>query len=61
MRKEKSSVKLYLQRKIPRNILVVGRVGCGKTTFVRNIGKNKLFGNIKEVCWISVIELSTDR
>ena len=35
--------------KFEGNILVVGRTGCGKTTFVQNIGKNKMFGEIKEV------------
>ena len=29
--------------KFEGNILVVGRTGCGKTTFVQNFGKNKLF------------------
>ena len=27
------------------NILIVGRTGCGKTTFIQNLGKNKMFGN----------------
>ena len=26
------------------NILIVGRTGCGKTTFIQNLGKNKMFG-----------------
>lgn len=43
------------------NILAVGRRGCGKTTFIQNLGKNKLFGDIKEVYWISKIELSSYR
>ena len=29
--------------KFEGNILVIGRTGCGKTTFVQNFGKNKLF------------------
>ena len=29
------------------------RTGCGKTTFVQSLGKNKLFGDIKEVQWVS--------
>ena len=29
--------------KFEGNILVVGRTRCGKTTFVQNFGKNKLF------------------
>ena len=39
------------------NILVVGRTECGKTTFVQNLGKSKLFGEIKEVIWLSKISL----
>ena len=27
------------------NILVVGRTGCGKTTFIQKLGKNRLFGS----------------
>ena len=47
--------------KFEGNILRVGRTGCGKTTFVQNLGSNKLFGDIKEVYWILRIELSTER
>ena len=44
------------------NILIVGRTGCGKTTFIQNLGKNKLFRkNIKEVFWVSKIILSKER
>ena len=43
------------------NILVVGRTGCGKTTFVQNLAKNKMFGNLKEVIWDSKILLSKER
>lgn len=43
------------------NVLIVGRTGCGKTSFVQNLDKNQLFGDIKEVFWISKLELSTDR
>ena len=46
--------------KFEGNILIVGRTGCGKTTFVQDLGQNKLFGDIKEVCWISKTELSKD-
>ena len=31
--------------KFNENILVVGRTGCGKTTFIQKLGKNKLFGS----------------
>ena len=44
-----------------RNILIVGRTECGKTTFFQNLAKNRLFGDIKEVFWISKIEVSRDR
>ena len=40
---------------------MIGRTGCGKTTFVQTLRKNKLFGDIKEVYWISKTELSADR
>ena len=39
--------------KFEGNILVVGRTSCGKTIFVQNLGKNKMFGEIKEVIWLS--------
>ena len=35
--------------KFEGNIFMVGRTGCGKTTFVHNLGNDKLFGDIKEV------------
>ena len=46
--------------KFEGNILVVGRTGCGKTTFVQNLGKNKMFREIKDVTWLSKIPLSTE-
>ena len=39
----------------------MGRTGCGKTTYVQNLGKNQMFGDIKEGLWISKISLSTER
>ena len=27
------------------NILIVGRTGCGKTTFIQKRGQNKMFGS----------------
>ena len=36
------------------NILVVGRTGCGKTTF---LGLNNFFGNIIKTEWISGIDI----
>ena len=38
------------------NILVVGRTGCGKTTFLEKLGVNNFFGNIKKTEWISGID-----
>ena len=39
-----------------RNILVVGRAGCGKTTFLEKLGLNKFFGDIINTEWISGID-----
>ena len=48
--------------KFQGNIFVVGRTGCGKTTFIQQLGKNKLFGEeITDVFWVSKISLSKDR
>ena len=54
-------IKYTYDGKFEGNILIVGRTGCAKTTFVQNFGKNKLFGDVKEVYWILKIELSKDR
>ena len=43
------------------NILIVGRTGCGKTTYVQNLGSNKLFGEINYVFWVSKIELYKEK
>ena len=40
------------------NMLVVGQTRCGKTLFVQKLGKNKIFGSMDSVDWISKIELS---
>ena len=53
-------IKFSYNGKFEGNILIVGRTG-GKTTFVQNLAKNQLFGKIKQVHWISKIELSKDR
>ena len=48
--------------KFQGNILVVGRTGCGKTTFIQRLGKNKLFGDeITNVFWVSKIILTKER
>ena len=44
------------------NILVVGRTGCGKKTFIQKLGTNNLFGSgITDVFWVSKILLSSER
>ena len=48
--------------KIEGNILIVGRTGCGKTTFIQRLGKNQLFGSyLSEVFWVSKIILSKEK
>ena len=32
-------------KKFEGKVLIVGRTGCSKTTFVQNLGKNNLFGD----------------
>ena len=41
---------------ISGNILVVGRTGCGKTTFLEKLRLNKFFGDIIKTEWISGID-----
>ena len=43
------------------NILVVGRTGCGKTTFLEKLGLNKFFGDIIKTEWISGIDTDKTR
>ena len=40
---------------------IVRQTRCGKTSFVQKLGKNKMFGSIDSVDWISKIELSDTR
>ena len=42
------------------NILLVGRTGCGKTTF-QKLAINIFFGDIVETEWVSGIEIDTSR
>lgn len=44
-----------------KETLIVGRTRYGKTTFVQNLRKNKLFGDITTVFSISKISLSPER
>ena len=47
--------------KFKGNFLLLWRSACDKTTFVQNLGKNKMFGEIKEVIWLWKIPLSKYR
>ena len=48
--------------KFEGNVLIVGRTGCGKTTFIQKLVQNKMFGNdIVNVFWVSKIFLDPDR
>ena len=37
--------------KFEGNILIVGQTGYGKTTFIHNLAKNSLFGELNEIFW----------
>ena len=44
------------------NIFIVGRTGCGKTTFIQKLAQNKMFGeNIVNVFWVSKIFASRQK
>ena len=43
--------------KIETNILVIGKTGCQKTSFVQKMPLNNLFGDLKTVEWVSQIKL----
>ena len=43
------------------NILVVGRTGCCKTTFIQKLKANNLFGSETDVFWVSKFVLSNER
>ena len=47
--------------KFEGNILTVRRTRSGKTTFVQDLGKNKLFRDITAVYWILKTSLSEER
>ena len=44
-----------------RNILVVGRTGCGKITFPEKLGLNNFFDHIIKTEWISRIDTDKQR
>ena len=43
------------------NVLVVGKTGCGKTTFLEKLGINKLFSNIVKTELIRGIDINKKR
>ena len=43
------------------NILVAGQTGHGKTTFVQNLSKSRMFGPLEYVHWISKINFLISR
>ena len=43
------------------NVLIFGQTGCGETTFTQNLAKNKMFSELKNLFWLSKVELSKDR
>ena len=47
----------YYDRRFTNNILVLGQTGYGKTTFVQNLGKYKIFRELEFVDWVSKIVL----
>ena len=47
--------------KFEGNVLIVGQTGCGKVTFIQKLARNNLFGELKEIFWISRIPLSAER
>ena len=44
-----------------RNVLVVERTGCGKTTYLEKLGLNNFFGDIIKTEWISGIDIDKTR
>ena len=43
------------------NILVVGKTGCGKLTFLEKLGIFNSFGNLVKTEWISGIDIDEKR
>ena len=54
-------VEYMYNERFEENILIVGQTGCSKTTFVQNLAKSNLFGELKEIFWVLKISLSSER
>ena len=52
---------IYDDGQFYENVLVVGRTGCGKTTFLEKLGVNNFFGKIIKTEWISGIDINKQR
>ena len=44
-----------------RNILVVGKTGCGITHFLQKLGLNKFFDKLIKTEWVTDIEIDEQR
>ena len=58
---ENAENKYQFDGRFTNNILTVGHTSCGKTIFVQNLAKNKIFREIKTNDWVSKIKLSEKR
>ena len=60
-RKMANNIDYSYDGKFKGNILIVEQSRCEKTTFVKNLAKNGMFGDIKKIYWVSKISLSLER
>ena len=44
-----------------RNVLAVGKTGCGKAHFPQKLGLNKFFSNLVKTEWVSGIDIDEER
>ena len=47
--------------KFNSSVIIFGQTGYSKITFIQNLAKNKMFGELKNLFWLTKIELSKDR
>ena len=53
--------KFVIGGKFEGNILVEGRTGCGKTSFVQHVAVNNIFSELDTIEWVSQTVLSERR